>query len=89
MVFLDQKKLLASLTIISYDIKPHSDYASVMWDGCSDVLKKGSNFLQRRAVKLIFPDTTLTTDQKLKKDESSESTQTPEMQQRSVQVHCP
>ena len=45
-------------------IKPHFDYASVVWDGCSDVLKKRLNSLHRRAV--IFPDTTLTTDQKLK-----------------------
>ena len=35
-------------------------------DGCSDVFKKRLNYLHRRAVKLIFPDTTLTTDQKLK-----------------------
>ena len=47
-------------------IKPHIDYASVMWDGCSDVLKKILNSLHRRAVKLILPDTTPTTDQKLK-----------------------
>ena len=38
---------------------------SVVWDGCSDLLKKRLNSLQRRSVKLIFPDTTLTTDQKL------------------------
>ena len=37
----------------------------VVWDECSDVLKKRLNSLHRRAVKLIFPDTTLTTDQKL------------------------
>ena len=47
-------------------IKPHVDYASVVWDGCSDVLKKRFNSLQRRAVKLILPVTTLTTDPKLK-----------------------
>ena len=47
-------------------IKPHIDYASVVLDGCSDVLKKRLNSLHRSAVKLIFPDTTLTTDQKLK-----------------------
>ena len=47
-------------------IKPHIDFASVVLDGCSDVLKKKLNSLHRRAVKLIFPDTTLTTDQKLK-----------------------
>ena len=41
-------------------VKPHIDYASVVWD----VLKKRLNSLHRRAV--IFPDTTLTTDQKLK-----------------------
>ena len=43
-----------------------NDYASVVWDGCSGVLKKRLNSLQRRVVKLILPDTTLTTDQKLK-----------------------
>ena len=47
-------------------IKLHIDYVSVVWDGCSDVLKKRLNSPHRRAVKLIFPDTTLTTDQKLK-----------------------
>ena len=47
-------------------IKPHIDYASVVWDGCSDVLKKRLYSLSRRSVKLIFPDTTLTIDQKLK-----------------------
>ena len=47
-------------------IKLHIDYVSVVWDGCSDVLKKRLNPLHRRAVKLIFPDKTLTTDQKLK-----------------------
>ena len=46
-------------------IKSHIDYPSVAWDGCSDVLKKILNSLHRRAIKLIFPDTTLTTDQKL------------------------
>ena len=39
-------------------IKPHIDYASVVWDGSSDVLKKRLNSLHRRAVKLIFPNTT-------------------------------
>ena len=48
----------------SAHIKPHIDYALVVWNGCSDVLKKRVNSLHRRVV--IFPDTTLTTDQKLK-----------------------
>ena len=47
-------------------IKPHIDYASVVWGGYSDVFNKILNSLHRRAVKLIFPDTTLTTDQKFK-----------------------
>ena len=47
-------------------IKPHIDYASVAQDGCSDVLKKRLNYLHRRAIKLSFPDTTRSTDQKLK-----------------------
>ena len=47
-------------------VKPYIDYASVVWGGCSDVLKMILNSLHRRAVKLILPDTTLTPDQKLK-----------------------
>ena len=47
-------------------IKPHIDYASVVWDGCRDVLKKRLNSLHTRAAKLILPYKTLTTDQKLK-----------------------
>ena len=47
-------------------IKPHIDYALVVWDGCSDVLKKILHSLHRRAVKVILQDTTLTTYQKLK-----------------------
>ena len=47
-------------------IKPHIDYASVVWDGCGDVLKKRLSSLHRKAVNLILPDTTLTTDRKLK-----------------------
>ena len=55
--------------------KPYTDYASVVWDGCTDVFRKRLNSLHRRAVKIIFPDTTLTTDQKFKKrDENNEPT---------------
>ena len=60
-VDIDTRKLL-----FNAHIKPHIDYASVVWDGYSDALKKRLNSLHRRAVKLILPDTTLTTDQKLK-----------------------
>ena len=42
----------------------------------TDVLKKRLYFLHRRTVKLIFPDTTLTTDHKFKTDEDNEPTQT-------------
>ena len=48
-------------------IKSHIDYASVVWDGCSDALKKRLNYLLRRSGKLILPDKNLTTDQKLNK----------------------
>jgi len=61
MYIVDTRKLFSNA-----HIKPHIDYASVVRDGCSDVLKKRLNSLHRRAVKLILPDTTLTTDQKLK-----------------------
>ena len=60
-VDIDTRKLF-----FSAHIKPHIDYASVVWGGCSDVLREKLNSLHRRAVKLIFPDATLTTDYKLK-----------------------
>ena len=60
-VDIDTRKLF-----FSAHIKPHIDYASVVWDGYTDVLKKRLNYLHRRTVKLILPDTSLTTDQKLK-----------------------
>ena len=47
-------------------IKSDIDYASVVWDGCCDVLRKILYSLYRRSVKLIFPDTTLIIGQKLK-----------------------
>ena len=46
-------------------IQSHIDYASVVWGGCSDALKKLLNSLLRRSGKLILPDKNLTTDQKL------------------------
>ena len=61
-VDIDNRKLF-----LNAHIKPHIDYASVVWAGCSDVLKKRLNSLRRRAVILIFVvDTSLTADQKLK-----------------------
>ena len=64
----------------------HIGYAPVVWDGCRDVLKKRLNSLLRRAVKLIFPDWSLTTDQRFKQYEDNEPTQTTGIQQRSVHV---
>ena len=46
-------------------IKPHIDYASVVWDGCGEVHFKKLNSLHRRAGKLILPDTSLSTEQKM------------------------
>ena len=46
-------------------IKPHLDYASCIWDGCSDANMKKVNSLHRRAAKMILPDKSLTTDEKL------------------------
>ena len=60
-VDIDTRKLFFNV-----HIKHHIDYASVVWDGCSDVFKKRLNSLHRSGVKLILPDTTLTPDQKLK-----------------------
>ena len=39
-------------------IKSHIDYASVVWGGSSDALKKRLNSLLRRSRKLILPDVT-------------------------------
>ena len=46
-------------------IKPHIDYTSVVWDGCGEVHFKKMNSLHRRAGKLILPDPSLSTEQKL------------------------
>ena len=47
-------------------IKSHIDYASTLWDGCSENLFKKLCSLHRRSAKLINPDPLLTTDQKLR-----------------------
>ena len=47
-------------------IRSHIDYVSTVWDGCSEANLKRLNSLHRRAAKLILPDPTLSTDQKLK-----------------------
>ena len=46
-------------------IKPHIDYASVVWDGCGEVHLKQLNSIHRRAGKLILPDPSLSTEQKM------------------------
>ena len=46
-------------------IKPHIDYASVMWDGCGEVHLKKLNSLHRRAGRFILPDPSLFTEQKM------------------------
>ena len=47
-------------------IKPYIDYAPVVWDGCGEVnFKKKLNSLHRRAGKLIAPDPSLSTEQKM------------------------
>ena len=47
-------------------IKPHIDYASVVWDGCGEVCLKKMNSLHQRAGKLILPDPSLSTEQKMR-----------------------
>ena len=47
--------------------KPHIDYASVTWVGCSDVLKKEIRLFAQRSCKVDLSSTILTTDQKFKK----------------------
>ena len=47
-------------------IKPHIDNASVVWGGCGEVhLKKKTEPLHRKAGKLILPDPSLSTEQKM------------------------
>ena len=46
-------------------IKPHIDYASVVWGGCGEVHLKKQNSLYRRAGKLTLPDPSLSTEQKM------------------------
>ena len=47
-------------------IKPHIDYASVIWDGCSDVIFKKLNSIHRRSAKLVLQEPLLTTEEKMK-----------------------
>ena len=46
-------------------IKPLTDYASVVWDGCGEVHLNKLKSLHRRAGKLILPDPSLSTEQKM------------------------
>ena len=46
-------------------IKIHIDYASVVWDGCGEVHLKKLNSLHLRAGRLILPDPSLSTEQKM------------------------
>ena len=41
-------------------------YASAVWDSCSDILFNKLNSLQRRAAKLMIPDSSLSTGTKLR-----------------------
>ena len=52
-------------TLLQRSHKPHIDYASVVWDGCGEVYFKILNSLHRRAGKLILPDPSLSTEQKM------------------------
>ena len=44
-------------------IKPHIDYASVVWDGWGEVQFQKMNSQHRRASKLILPEPSLSTEQ--------------------------
>ena len=55
------RKLFYSAHILS-----HINYASNLWDGCSEVHLKKLNYLHRRAAKLILSDPSIPTDDKLK-----------------------
>ena len=51
----------------SSHIQPHLNYASCVWDGCSEASLKRLNSLHRRAAKLILAESPLNTDEKLVK----------------------
>ena len=59
-ITLDARKLFYNA-----HIKPHLDYASIIWDGISENLFKRLNSMHRRTAKLIQPEKTMTTDEKL------------------------
>ena len=46
-------------------VMSHLNYASTLWDGCSQLIFKKINSIHRRAVKKITNNQTLNTDQKL------------------------
>ena len=55
-------KMFFNAQIMSY-----LNYASTLWDGCSQLIFKKINSIHRRAVKKLIDNQTLDTDQKLKK----------------------
>ena len=55
----------ARILFYNAHIQSHLHYASVVWDNVSDVQFKRLNSLHRRAAKLIHPDPSLSTDDKL------------------------
>lgn len=58
---------LEALKLFYYaHIMPHINYASTLWDNCSDVHLKRLNSLHRRAAKLILHESNKSTDEKLK-----------------------
>ena len=58
----DARKIFFQAHLLS-----HINYASTVWSGASEVHLKKLNSLHRRAVKLILPDQSLSTTEKLKK----------------------
>ena len=62
------RKLFYSAHILS-----HINYASTLWDGCSEVSLKKLNSLHRRAAKLILSDQSVPTDPSLPTDDKLKS----------------
>ena len=58
----DARKIFFQAHLLS-----HINYASTVWSGASEVHLKKLNSLHRRAAKLILPDQSLSTTEKLKK----------------------
>ena len=70
-------------------IKPHIDYASVVWDRCRDVLKKETKSSAQTSYKINLSRCNSNYWSEIKQDQDKEPAQTTGIQPRSVRVQGP